>query len=136
MADCAILTAESSAHMALICKRLMALPIQAPGVDVFVRRHKVRRTNAQNDRLQWLCRLHAGWFNRERLRLIEARALPNTWPMVDADAVRRQIFNPGYCGTDSSTKPSKEAMAEIMDRYEADLRNMGVEFPELEIWAA
>lgn len=114
----------------LVLHRLAALPIPKTGLDIFVRPHKVHRTNAQNDRLQWLCRSHAGWLNRERQRLVAEGKLPSYWPETDTDGVRRMIFNPLYCHTKSSTHPSKLDMMEILTHYEADLRNMGVELPE------
>ena len=113
-------------------KRLLALSIPRRGLDIFVRYHKVRRTGAQNSRLQWLCRAHAGWLNKERMRLIAEGKLPRYWPETDTDAVRKHIFNPLYCGTNSSTKPSKLDMMDILTRYESDLRNQGIELPENE----
>ena len=110
-------------------KRLQALSIPRRGLDIFVRYHKIRRTSEQNKRLQWLCRAHAGWLNKERMRLIAEGKLPSYWPETDTDGVRKHIFNPLYCGTDSSTKPSKLDMMDILTRYEADLRNQGVELP-------
>ncbi|HKU19266.1 MAG TPA: hypothetical protein VJP80_08490 [Candidatus Saccharimonadales bacterium] len=112
--------------------RLQALSIPRRGLDIFVRYHKIRRTSEQNKRLQWLCRSHAGWLNKERMRLISEGKLPNYWPETDTDGVRKHIFNPLYCGTDSSTKPSKLDMMDILTRYEADLRNQGIELPENE----
>lgn len=116
----------------LVLHRLAALPIPKTGLDIFVRPHQVHRTNAQNDRLQWLCRAHACWLNKERMRLIAEGKLPSYWPETDTDAVRKHIFNPLYCGTDSSTKPSKLDMMDVLEKYEADLRNQGIELPENE----
>ena len=113
-------------------KRLQALSIPRRGLDIFVRYHKIRRTSEQNKRLQWLCRSHAGWLNKERMRLIAEGKLPSYWPETDTDGVRKHIFNPLYCGTDSSTKPSKLDMMDILTRYEADLREQGIELPESE----
>lgn len=120
-------------------KRLQALSIPRRGLDIFVRYHKIRRTNAQNDRLQWLCRAHAGWLNKERMRLIAEGKLPSYWPETDTGGVRKHIFNPLYCGTDSSTKPSKLDMIDILEKYEADLRTQGIELPinediQSELW--
>lgn len=111
-------------------KRLQALSIPRRGLDIFVRYHKIRRTSEQNKRLQWLCRSHAGWLNKERMRLIAEGKLPSYWPETDTDGVRKHIFNPLYCGTDSSTKPSKLDMMDALEKYEADLRNQGIEIPE------
>ena len=110
-------------------KRLQALSIPRRGLDIFVRYHKIRRTSEQNKRLQWLCRSHAGWLNKERMRLIAEGKLPSYWPETDTDGVRKHIFNPLYCGTDSSTKPSKLDMIDILEKYEADLRTQGIELP-------
>ena len=122
-------TVFTTDQMQQAVKRLQALSIPRRGLDIFVRYHKIRRTSEQNKRLQWLCRSHAGWLNKERMRLIAEGKLPSYWPETDTDGVRKHIFNPLYCGTDSSTKPSKLAMADILANYEADLRTQGIELP-------
>lgn len=122
-------TVFTTDQMQQAVKRLQALSIPRRGLDIFVRYHKIRRTSEQNKRLQWLCRSHAGWLNKERMRLIAEGKLPSYWPETDTDGVRKHIFNPLYCGTDSSTKPSKLAMTDILANYEADLRTQGIELP-------
>ncbi len=126
----AIHTFRSASERDDIVRKLCQLPIPRDGFDLFIRRHKVHRTPEQNKRLQWLCGLHAGWLNAKRLEFIAAGTLPKFFPATDRDAVRHQIFNPSYCGTDSSTKPSKLDMVDAITRYQVDLQELGIEIPE------
>lgn len=121
---------RSRAALEQVAQALCELPDQYLPVAIKVRKYRPRRTDEQNRRLQWLCRIHAGYFNAERVRLIEAGTLPKTWPEVDTDAVRHSIFNPMFCGTNSSTKPDKHNMADILTAYEVYLtRDLQIELP-------
>lgn len=145
MSDETVETARSRTELVALCERIKAIPsLPREGVDVFVRRHKVRRTVPQNSRMWWLHNLEAAHLNKtwpERAatmialmeqagakldKLERAALLGKVWNKDDV----HEEYCKRYCYGGSSTKPAKLDFMAHLDDYEADLRTAGVEFPE------
>ncbi|HEX5464413.1 MAG TPA: hypothetical protein VFW88_06825 [Burkholderiales bacterium] len=122
------------------CSALKRLPIPPQGIDVYVRRHKVKRSNPQNARLWWLHGLMAAHLNERLPQLIEAQMISPLFTRFTPEAVHEGIFKPRYCGTNpdgsvrSSARMSKLDFMTAMERYEADMVTDGVEIPEPPEW--
>lgn len=141
-------TARTPGQLAEVAERIKALSLPRDGVDVFVRRHKVRRTTAQNSRLWWLHNLETAHLNKtwpERAASIIATMEQAGVPLskLERHALLGKVWNKDDCHAEflkrylagiSSTKASKMDLMGYMDEYEAELRTAGVEFPESGNW--
>ncbi|HEX5464431.1 MAG TPA: hypothetical protein VFW88_06915 [Burkholderiales bacterium] len=131
---------RTALDMERCCLALKDMLLPREGVDVFVRRHKVKRSNPQNARLWWLHGLMAAHLNARLPDLVASGLLSPLFLRFTPESVHEGIFKPRYCGTNpdgsarSSARLSKLDFMAALERYQADMTNDGVEIPEPPEW--
>ena len=109
-------------------------------IEIGARSVKYARTNDQNARLWWMHGLFAAFLNRKLPELIKSGLVPKPFRFTP-ESVHEGIFKPHYIGTlpngmtKSSTQLTRAEFSAILESYEADMRNDGIEFPDNEPWS-